>query len=619
MACVCLKNSIDKYWRRTAKHSISEEERNWLKINFLSSLTEPELKIARQLSVILGKISRFDVPTQWKQLIPQIIHALQETSINLPSNSNYLVHNRSLMYLNQVIKSLTTKRLLHDRRQFEEISTSLIDLTTNLAFSYVEKVLTSHYSEQYITELYCLDQTILLLKILDKLVVHGFKDNVEYPSLNNLILNLLRSFNQLINKYKELLSLNKIDLKEKYEYILQLYVNILSNYQETYPYNFVDYLFDSLNLVSNLCFTVNGKQVLFKELCINLMNFLKSIIMCDKYKKTVLKLDLDSVAKAKQMKAIEIRKQYFNHENLKQIFNFMFEEYLIVTIEEMEHWLSDKEEFLNEDNLNADAWKFSFRACAETLFQAFVHEFNELVIPIILLFLEQFNKPIEQQNQQQKLPLALLVEQLKFKQNLEYIRFIILKDVAYNCASISSWDLMQHIDFDNWLINNLINEIKEASCNDLIKRRILLLIAHWVNIKLSNQYRPLIYDLICSCLQPNQDLVIRLQATLTLKAVLDDVKFEKDVYLPYISFHFGLLCQLLKEVNECGTKIKVLSVLSFIIERVDVYIRPYCAQLADYLPFLWQESQEHNLLQCSIVTTFTHLVKVNLTPFIIFI
>ena len=92
--------------------------------------------------------------------------------------------------------------------------------------------------------------------------------------------------------------------------------------------------------------------------------------------------------------------------------------------------------------------------------------------------------------------------------------------------------------------------------------------------------------------------------------MLDDVRFEKDSYLPFINFHFGLLCQLLKEVKECDTKIKVLSVLSFIIERVDVYIRPYCAQLADYLPFLWQESQDHNLLQCSIVTSFNHLVKV---------
>ena len=56
MACVCLKNAIDKYWRKTAPNSIKEEERILLKNEFLQYLNEPELKIARQMSVILGKL-----------------------------------------------------------------------------------------------------------------------------------------------------------------------------------------------------------------------------------------------------------------------------------------------------------------------------------------------------------------------------------------------------------------------------------------------------------------------------------------------------------------------------------------------------------------------------------
>jgi hypothetical protein len=154
-------------------------------------------------------------------------------------------------------------------------------------------------------------------------------------------------------------------------------------------------------------------------------------------------------------------------------------------------------------------------------------------------------------------------------------------------------------------------EIKSVNsqCHILIKRRILILIANWVNIKMSSANRVLVYELLCECLSSNENLVIRLQATLTLKAVLDDIHFERDVYLPYLNFHFGLLCQLLKQVEECDTKIKVLSVLSFLVERVDIHIRPFCAQLADYLPFLWQESAEHNMLRCSIVTAFHHLVK----------
>lgn len=78
---------------------------------------------------------------------------------------------------------------------------------------------------------------------------------------------------------------------------------------------------------------------------------------------------------------------------------------------------------------------------------------------------------------------------------------------------------------------------------------------------MSIQNRVLVYELLCECLQPSQDLVIRLQATLTLKAVMDDVHFEKESYLPYLNYHFGLLCQLLKEVEDGDTKIKVNSII----------------------------------------------------------
>lgn len=54
----------------------------------------------------------------------------------------------------------------------------------------------------------------------------------------------------------------------------------------------------------------------------------------------------------------------------------------------------------------------------------------------------------------------------------------------------------------------------------------------------------------------------------------------------------------------------VLHVLSFVIERVGSEIRPYTAALVQYLPLLWQESAEHNMLRCAILTTLIHLVQV---------
>lgn len=63
---------------------------------------------------------------------------------------------------------------------------------------------------------------------------------------------------------------------------------------------------------------------------------------------------------------------------------------------------------------------------------------------------------------------------------------------------------------------------------------------------------------------------------------------------------------------------KVLHVMSFVIERVDVQIRPYAGALIQYLPLLWQESQDHNMLRCAILTTLINLVQVSFIAVLVF-
>ena len=431
MACVCLKNAIDKFWRKTAPHSIKEEERQLLKSQFLQYLSEPELKIARQMSVILGKLARFDLPHQWPDLMTKLIQILQETStpaaLSSPSITNQpsandstqqnLIHSRCLMALHQIIKSLASKRLCNDRKIFEELSINIIDMLNQLAFYYVQKCVANSLDDvEFIKSLseppsaklelqiqsFYLDQAIICLKILHKLVLHGFKDNVESASLNQLMLNLLQSFEKLITKYNRIQSSQHQTLidyfKEKYEYLVVLYVQIINDYHETYPYNFIQTcLSDCLNLIMHICFTPQGKQISFAKLSINLMNFLKSIIMCDKYKQRLIKID-DPNVQMKQQKAIEIKQNYLTRDNLQQILGFLFNEYLLMTEEELEVWRDSPEEFINEDGTATDAWKYNYRACAETLFQAFVHEYHDIVVPIVVELIQVYSKikPAEQ-------------------------------------------------------------------------------------------------------------------------------------------------------------------------------------------------------------------------------
>ncbi|CAG2200143.1 Importin-11 [Mytilus edulis] len=58
-----------------------------------------------------------------------------------------------------------------------------------------------------------------------------------------------------------------------------------------------------------------------------------------------------------------------------------------------------------------------------------------------------------------------------------------------------------------------------------------------------------------------------------------------------------------------GQWMQVLHVISFVIERVGPKIQQYATALIHYLPALWQESAEHNMLRCAILTTLIHLVQ----------
>ena len=62
-------------------------------------------------------------------------------------------------------------------------------------------------------------------------------------------------------------------------------------------------------------------------------------------------------------------------------------------------------------------------------------------------------------------------------------------------------------------------------------------------------------------------------------------------------------------MHECDTKLNVLNVLSYFIERVGVSIRPVCSALLHYLPILWEESSKHDMLRCAILTTLVFIVQ----------
>ena len=81
--------------------------------------------------------------------------------------------------------------------------------------------------------------------------------------------------------------------------------------------------------------------------------------------------------------------------------------------------------------------------------------------------------------------------------------------------------------------------------------------------------------------------------------------------MQFLSDCVNFLFQLLREASVVETKMKVLNIISLLMERVGVAIRPHAAALLQALPALWEESGRQNcsMLRSIIVSTLNNITK----------
>ena len=96
--------------------------------------------------------------------------------------------------------------------------------------------------------------------------------------------------------------------------------------------------------------------------------------------------------------------------------------------------------------------------------------------------------------------------------------------------------------------------VKESNYR-ILRRRVVWLLGRWIGVKLSVDLRPLIYETVLGLMEPGEDLVIRLTSAVTLRSALDDFEFNAEQFLPFLERSFSLLFTLLKEAEECETKV----------------------------------------------------------------
>ncbi|CAK9800995.1 IPO11, partial [Anthophora plagiata] len=574
MAILYFKNGVDRYWRKNAPNAIADDEKEFLRQRLIVNFDEPVNQLAVQLAALIAKIARYDCPREWRSLIPTLLDVIR--------GQNPLAQHRALLILHHVVKSLASKRLAADRQLFQELTINVFSFILNLWNTYTESFLimaSSGADTNQIQE--ALEKALLLLRILRKLIVNGFNKLSESQNAMSFLEIVFERARTCLECRKTLIS-RGIQMEVCDKFIIHL-TKVLIGALETHPLCYVELIPTTLEFSVFYCFTEAGQALAFEKFVIQCLNLMKSIILSTDYRPAKI---IEDTKNPLTLRANQLKQEFFTPEILTEICSRLVTHYFLLTPADLELWDTDPENFGVDDG--GESWKYSLRPCTASLFLVIFHRFGDVLASVLVELMQRHHQPCDPNN----------------------LHAILLKDAVYNAVGLVAFDLYDEVNFDQWFSTTLKEELKIRSNNyRIIRRRVCLLIGRWTSVKLSTELRPELYELMVQVLSPEEDLSVRLAASDALKLAIDDFQFNPEEFSPYLESAFSLLFALLKEVKECDTKMHVLYVLSFMIERVGSEINPHVGTLSSYLPALWQQSEEHNMLRCAIISTLVHLQK----------
>ncbi|XP_023294362.2 importin-11 [Lucilia cuprina] len=595
MAVVYLKNGINKFWRKGTRQELSQEEKQQIRdLLLVHFANEPIPQISLQIAVLMARIARIDCPRDWPQLIPELLKRLQEFAANVGSCDVYESgeQQRVLLTLHHVIKALASRRMMAEKKVFEELTSNIYEFIYQL-WDTLCPLFFHQLKEAPFLAKTTLERSVLCTRILRKLTIFGYSKPQSSEICLRFVEKLFERLKQCLNCRFELRQLNAdeqiIALLEK---LILKQMKTLLEFHEMHAEAFknfapmaLQFSFDHVfHISAYLIFTDN--IINFRQFAIHCINLMKGLMSPFYWQK------VDNSWDSENNRELEIRtslEKFFTEERLSYICEKIITHYFILTQIELDLWLEDPEEFAQDDN-GGDTWKYALRPCVETLFAACFASYQTQMSAEVVKYIQK-------------------AQQIQLTASSD-LKDILLKDAIYNAAGQASLHLFNELDFDAWFSGQLLNELKIDSDNfRILRRRIIWLLGEWAGVKFSRDLRPLAYEACLHLLRPSEDMSIRLASSRTLSILVSDFDFAPEAFLPYLEPSFNALFVLLRESKECDTKMKVLTIMSSLVEKMSDNIEPQADNLISYLPLLWKESEDYSMLRCAIICTLQQVVK----------
>ena len=204
LSVIQLKNGIDKYWRKSAANAIKKDEKDFIRSRSLASgINEPDRRLALQISIVIAKITRYEFPHDWPDVVDSILERLQSPS---ESTVNFLPTSRTLLILLYIIKELSTARLQRSRASLQSAAENIVRVVYSVYVGCVKTWITflTTGGDDEGGALESIELSLLALQILRRLMVSGF----DFPNRHAEIQDIWRTF---VSHFGQMLALVQED------------------------------------------------------------------------------------------------------------------------------------------------------------------------------------------------------------------------------------------------------------------------------------------------------------------------------------------------------------------------------------------------------------------------
>ncbi|ORZ00705.1 armadillo-type protein [Syncephalastrum racemosum] len=596
---IYLKNGVARFWRKTAPRPIDPQEKAAIRQRLLQFLNEPSKKLTAQNAIIVARIARIDYPMEWPDLLPSLIQAIESTQ----GDQEMLVHDRALEILVEVLQELSTRLLSAGRRQFTEVAPRVFQTAANLYVAYTTRILDAFGRKTNATTALELEIVATVIKCLRILMVNGIRDVHKYDETKTFI-DLSRQHLQEFVRIYDAMVRQGADSKsiELLSTVIEdhgtLYLNLLKKHPVSCALvpawtDILNYYWQSIvqegqRLVDRYKPDQADKTPIFEPFLLQGMLLVKDTIKNTVYSSENASSDILSTTEEEKALVAEARniicQRFITQDFVSICAETLVTKYMLLTPEDFDMWEDDPEGWAQ--SIDSENWEFELRPCAEVTFMSLLTRFREELCPILLSLVDRVTDVSDYQ--------ALL-----------------FKDAVYAAIGLGVQSIYGRFDFEVFVSNRVMPEIANKDPTfKVLRRRIAWLLGKWVNEGISSNCRITIYEALLDLMREGEDMVVRLTAAHSLRLAIDDWDFEISIVLPYLGTAMDLLLNLLNQVEEPDTVMKLIHDLNAIMDRTGEHMVPYAARIIELLVPHWSRASENPLFQSALVVTFTKITGI---------